>query len=139
MNFYCARVTNVYSMARSNSTGTIIFRANQLGREWREFPLCVRCRRGCASKFGNYFLNWLERTGSSISHSRTFTLRPSSRFSLFLPVLSTSFFVLRFCCSSFDRHNPPREHNYRLRVPSQWMVNGEPYSKTPNLSSQVSG
>lgn len=121
-------------MARSNSTGTIIFRADQLEREWREFPLCVRCRRGRASKFGNYFLNWLERAGSSISQSRTLTLRLPRRLSLFLTAPSAPFSVSRFCCSSFAHHNPlsfPREHNYRLRVPSQWMVNGKPYSETP--------
>lgn len=95
--------------------------------------MCVRCRRGRASKFGNYFLNWLERTGSSISQS--LTLRPSSSFSLSLRLLC---FVLRFAFLLFffrpSHPSPlafPREHNYRLRVPSQWMVNGEPYSETP--------
>lgn len=122
-------------MARSNSTGTIIFRADQLEREWREFPLCVRCRRGRASKFGNYFLDWLERTGSSISQSRTLTLHPSLSFSLSLRSLSlprSPFRVFVVLLSATTTPLTfPREHNYRLRVPSQWMVNGEPYSETP--------
>lgn len=137
--FIVRRVTNVYSMARSNSMGTIIFRADQLEREWREFSLCVRCRRGRASKFGNYFLDWLERTGSSISQSHTLTLRsPLVVFLSFSPGYHLSpvpcFAILLF--SSFSLAHPPRpllafsrKHNYRLRVPTQWMVNGE--SRTP--------
>jgi len=121
-------------MARSNSTGTIIFRADQLEREWREFPLCVRYRRGRASKFGNYFLDWLERTGSSISQPRTLTLHPLSSFSLFP---HSFYLILRFAFLLFFSRplRPslafPREHNYGLRDPSQWIVNGKPYFETP--------
>lgn len=71
--------------------------------------------------------------------SPTLALSPyvPRRLSLFLPAPApaASFSVSRFCCSSLAHHGPllafPREHNYRLRVPSQWIVNGEPYSETP--------
>jgi len=57
------------------------------------------------------------------------------RLSLFFPIPSASFSVSRFCCSSLAHYDPslafPREHNYRLRVPSQWIVNGKPYFETP--------
>lgn len=102
--------------------------------------MCVRCRRGRASKFGNYFLDWLERTGSSISQSHTLTLHSPRRLSFSLsrlPSLSRSLFRI-FIVLPFPLAYPPRsllafsrKHNYRLRVPTQWMVNGKSRTARP--------
>lgn len=134
MNFYCA------ACDKRLFDGTIkLCRDNNISRRptrtritWALSRARPRCRRGRASKFGNYFLDWLERAGSSISQSRIPTLC----------TLSTSFSLSPrfafFCCSSLPlgrRDSPlafPREHNYRLRVPSQWMVNGVPCSEYPS-------
>jgi len=145
MNFYCAACDKrlfdgTIKLCRDNNTSRRPTRTRIT-----RVPFCA-LGSDAAARRNSVITFWIGSSELGVqSHSLALPpYVPRRRLSLFLlvPVLFRFFFffvVFLFLSAATTPLTFPREHNYRLRVPSQWMVNGAPYSETPYLSSQASG